>query len=124
MGLDVSIASRRFCLIYGFGSPNARLCPRLHSRPAPLLILVILFVPGIPVGGRYYQDRARSIAAAVSGLPTMARAIATSIDANVQGTTELHFGLSRARDLDSHDKAARSEIPLRRPREKSDLTAS
>ena len=75
-----------------------------------LLILGTLFVPAILVGGRYYQDRGKEIAAAVSGLATMARGIATSIDAKVQGTTQLHFGLSRARDLDSHDKAACSKF--------------
>ena len=75
-----------------------------------LLILGTLFVPAILVGGRYYQDRAKEIAAAVSGLSTMARGIATSVDAKVQGTTQLHFGLSRARDLDSRDKAACSKF--------------
>ena len=75
-----------------------------------LLILGTLFVPAILVGGRYYQDRGKEIAAAVSGLATMARGIATSIDAKVQGTTQLHFGLSRARDLDSRDKAACSKF--------------
>ena len=75
-----------------------------------LLILGTLFVPAILVGGRYYQDRAKEIAAAVGGLSTMARGIATSVDAKVQGTTQLHFGLSQARDLDSRDKAACSKF--------------
>ena len=48
--------------------------------------------------------------AAVSGLAATARGIATSIDAKVQGTTQLHFGLSRARDLDSRDKTACSKF--------------
>jgi diguanylate cyclase (GGDEF)-like protein len=75
-----------------------------------LLILGTLFVPAILVGGRYHQDRDKEIAAAVSGLATTARGIATGIDAKVQGTTQLHFGLSRARDLDSRDKAACSKF--------------
>ena len=40
----------------------------------------------------------------------MARGIATSVDAKVQGTTQLHFGLSQARDLDSRDKVACSKF--------------
>ncbi|WKA28502.1 bifunctional diguanylate cyclase/phosphodiesterase [Bradyrhizobium roseum] len=75
-----------------------------------LLILGTLLVPAILVGERYYQDRSKEISAAVSGLATTARGIATSIDAKVQGTTQLHFGLSRARDLDSRDKAACSKF--------------
>src|SRR3954462_254741 len=75
-----------------------------------LLILGTLFVPAILVGGRYYQDRSKEISAAVSGLATTARGIATSIDAKIQGTTQLHFGLSRARDLDSRDKIACSKF--------------
>jgi len=75
-----------------------------------LLILGTLFVPAILVGGRYYQDRSKEISAAVSGLATTARGIAARIDAKIQGTTQLHFGLSRARDLDSRDKAACSKF--------------
>ncbi|HEX7789492.1 MAG TPA: hybrid sensor histidine kinase/response regulator, partial [Afipia sp.] len=75
-----------------------------------LLILGTLFVPAILVGGRYYQDRSKEISAAVSGLATTARGIATSIDAKIQGTTQLHFGLSRAGDLDSRDKVACSKF--------------
>ncbi len=75
-----------------------------------LLILGTLLVPAILVGGRYFQDRSKEIATAVSGLSTTARGIATSIDAKIQGTTQLHFGLSRARDLDSPDKAACSKF--------------
>jgi diguanylate cyclase (GGDEF)-like protein len=75
-----------------------------------LLILGTLLVPAILVGERYYQDRSKEIAAAVSGMAATARGIATRIDAKVQGTTQLHFGLSRARDLDSGDKAACSKF--------------
>jgi diguanylate cyclase (GGDEF)-like protein len=75
-----------------------------------LLLLGTLLVPAILVGGRYYQDRGKEIAAAVSGLATTARGMATRIDAKIQGTTQLHFGLSRARDLDSRDKAACSKF--------------
>ena len=75
-----------------------------------LLILGTLLVPAILVGGRYNQDRSKEIAAAVSGLSTMARGVAANIDAKVQATTQLHSGLSRARDLGGRDKAACSKF--------------
>jgi diguanylate cyclase (GGDEF)-like protein len=71
-----------------------------------LLILGSVLLPVILVSGRYFQDRAKEVDAAISGLAATAQTIAASIDARVQGTTQLHFGLSRARDLDSRDKAA------------------
>lgn len=71
-----------------------------------LLILGSVLLPVILVGGRYFQDRAKEVDAAISGLAATAQSIAASIDARVQGTTQLHFGLSRARDLGSRDKAA------------------
>jgi diguanylate cyclase (GGDEF)-like protein len=83
-----------------------------------LLILGSVLLPVILVGGRYYQDRAKEVDAAISGLATTARSIAASIDAKVQGTTQLHFGLSRAHDLTSRDKAACSTF-LSEVREKN-----
>ena len=64
-----------------------------------LLVLGTVLLPAMLVGGRYYQDRGKEIEAAIGGLAATARTIATSVDAKVQGTTQLHFGLSRARDL-------------------------
>jgi diguanylate cyclase (GGDEF)-like protein len=83
------------------GAPSMSIRVRLL-----LLILGSVLLPAILVGGRYFQDRAKEIDAAISGLAATAQSVAASIDAKVQGTVQLHFGLSRARDLDSGDRAA------------------
>jgi diguanylate cyclase (GGDEF)-like protein len=70
-----------------------------------LLVLGAVLLPVILVGWRYYQDRGKDIGVAVSGLTATARTIAANLDAKIQGTTQLHFGLARARDLTGHDKA-------------------
>lgn len=83
-----------------------------------LLVLGTALLPAILVGWRYYQDRGKEIEVAVSGLAATARTIATSLDAKIQGTTQLHFGLSRARDLGDHDKVVCSRF-LSEVREKN-----
>ncbi len=70
-----------------------------------LLVLGTALLPAILVGWRYYQDRGKDVDAAINGLAATARTIGASLDARVQGTTQLHFGLARARDLAGHDKA-------------------
>jgi diguanylate cyclase (GGDEF)-like protein len=75
-----------------------------------LLVLGAALLPAILVGWRYYQDRGKDIAAASSGLAATARTIAASLDARIQGATQLHYGLSRARDLAADDKAACSDF--------------
>ncbi|MEY2503429.1 MAG: hypothetical protein QOI07_3766 [Verrucomicrobiota bacterium] len=47
---------------------------------------------------------------AVSGLTATARTIAANLDAKIQGTIQLHFGLARARDLTGHDKVTCSNF--------------
>jgi hypothetical protein len=75
-----------------------------------LLVLGTALLPAILVGGRYYQDRGKEIEATIAGLAAAARTIASNLDAKVQATTQLHFGLSRARDLAGRDKAACSNF--------------
>ena len=75
-----------------------------------LLVLGTALLPAILVGGRYYQDRGKEIQATIGGLAATARTIASNFDAKVQATTQLHFGLSRARDLAGRDKAACSNF--------------
>jgi diguanylate cyclase (GGDEF)-like protein len=62
------------------------------------------------VGGRYYQDRGKEIEATINGLAATARSIASNFDAKIKATTQLHFGLSRARDLGGRDKTACSNF--------------
>ena len=83
-----------------------------------LLVLGTVFLPALLVGGRYFQDRSKEIDAAIAGLAATARTIASNVDAKIQGTTQLHFGLSRAGDLATGDKAACSSF-LSEVREKN-----
>lgn len=73
-----------------------------------LLILVIaaMLVPAILVGLRFVHNRASEIDAALANLVASADDIASDLDEKIQGTAQLHYGLARARDLDTRDKAA------------------
>jgi signal transduction histidine kinase/ActR/RegA family two-component response regulator len=73
-----------------------------------LLILVIaaMLVPAILVGLRFVQNRTSEIDAALANLSATANDISSDLDEKIQGTAQLHYGLARARDLDTRDKAA------------------
>ena len=73
-----------------------------------LLILVIaaMLVPAILVGLRFAQNRASEINAALANLSATADDISKDLDEKIQGTAQLHYGLARARDLDTSDKVA------------------
>lgn len=73
-----------------------------------LLILVIaaMLVPAILVGLRFMQNRSSEVDAALANLAASADNIASDLDEKIQGTAQLHYGLARARDLDTRDKAA------------------
>ncbi|MBR0725280.1 ATP-binding protein [Bradyrhizobium manausense] len=73
-----------------------------------LLILVIaaMLVPASLVGLRFVQNRTSEINAALANLAASADDIASDLDEKIQGTAQLHYGLARARDLDTRDKAA------------------
>ena len=73
-----------------------------------LLILVIaaMLVPAMLVGLRFVQNRTGEINAALASLSATANDVAGDLDEKIQGTAQLHYGLARARDLDTRDKAA------------------
>ncbi|MCK1384214.1 ATP-binding protein [Bradyrhizobium sp. 21] len=73
-----------------------------------LLILVIaaMLVPASLVGLRFVQNRTSEINAALANLAASADDIASDLGEKIQGTAQLHYGLARARDLDTRDKAA------------------
>src|SRR3954464_2595529 len=77
-----------------------------------LLILVIMamLVPAILVGLRFVQNRTGEIDAALANLSATANDISNDLDEKIQGTAQLHYGLARARDLDTSDKAACSSF--------------
>ena len=73
-----------------------------------LLILVIaaMLVPAVLVGLRFVQNRASEIKTALVNLSAMANDISNDLDEKIQGTAQLLYGLARARDLDTRDRAA------------------
>ncbi|OGA24294.1 MAG: hypothetical protein A3I02_06475 [Betaproteobacteria bacterium RIFCSPLOWO2_02_FULL_67_26] len=73
------------------------------------LLLLILFATLIPalVGGMQFLERRDSeITAAQRDLAAAAQRVARVLRDTVRATAQLHYGLSRARDLDTQDKAA------------------
>ena len=71
-----------------------------------ILVIVAMLVPAFLVGLRFVQNRASEINAALADLSATANDISNDLDEKIQGTAQLHYGLARARDLDTRDKAA------------------
>lgn len=81
----------------------------LRARLLLILSLAMLLPAGL-MGWRFVQERTEEIDQAEQRLSTGARRIGDEIEARIQGTAQLHYGLSRARDLDTSDRAACSEF--------------
>ena len=71
-----------------------------------LLILFATLVPAIVGGLRFLELRNAEIAEARRSLAVAARQIVRDLGSTVRSTTQLHYGLSRARDIDTDDAAA------------------
>ncbi len=71
-----------------------------------ILVIVAMLVPAGLVGLRFVQNRASEINAALVNLSATANDISNDLDEKIQGTAQLHYGLARARDLDTRDRAA------------------
>lgn len=71
-----------------------------------ILVLAAMLVPAGLVGLRFVQTRSSEINTALAKLAATADDIAGDLDEKVHGTAQLHYGLARARDLDTRDKAA------------------
>ena len=71
-----------------------------------ILVIVAMLVPAVLVGLRFVQNCASEIKAALVNLSATANHISSDLDEKIQGTAQLHYGLARARDLDTGDKAA------------------
>jgi len=77
------------------------------------LLLLILFATLIPalVGGiSFLPQRESQIADAKRELATATRQVAQALTDTVRSTAQLHYGLSRARDFDTQDRAACSRF--------------
>lgn len=71
-----------------------------------ILVIVAMLVPAVLVGLRFVQNRASEINTALANLSVTANDISNDLDEKIQGTAQLHYGLARARDLDTRDRAA------------------
>jgi signal transduction histidine kinase len=70
-----------------------------------ILVIVAMLVPAVLVGLRFVQYRTSEINSALANLTETANDILGDLDEKIQGTAQLHYGLSRARDLDTSNKA-------------------
>lgn len=71
-----------------------------------LLILIATLIPALVAGMQFLERRDAEIAAARQDLAAAARQVAQDLKDTVRATAQLHYGLSRARDLDTQDRAA------------------
>ena len=70
-----------------------------------LLVIMAMLVPAVLMGLRFVQNRSSEINAALVKLSATADDISSDLDEKIQGTAQLHYGLARARDLDTRNKA-------------------
>jgi len=77
----------------------------IRTRLLALVALATL-VPAVLVGIRFVHDRGRGIDAAIAELTATAQAVGEDLGEKIQGTAQLHYGLGRARDLHTRDRAA------------------
>ncbi len=70
------------------------------------IALLATLLPAVLVLARFLMDRNAAIREDSAVLAEMAQARAKDIADKIQGTAQLHFGLARARDLDTDDRAA------------------
>ncbi|WP_439817137.1 ATP-binding protein [Zavarzinia sp. CC-PAN008] len=91
-----------------------------------LLVLVTGMIPVALVALRYYEVRESAIAAAIRSQQRTAQSIATDLEARIQGTAQLQFGLARSRDLDNPTRegcsAFLSDVRQRQPQYTGILT--
>src|ERR1700712_3613184 len=70
-----------------------------------LLVALATLVPAALLGVRFFLDPAADVEAALTNLSVQANSIANDLDEKIQGTAQLHYGLARAVDLDSKNRA-------------------
>jgi signal transduction histidine kinase len=70
------------------------------------LVAMATIVPALLLGYRFVQERGAQIQAATSRLVNSAEIVARDFDSRIHATGQLLYGLSRARDLQSDNRAA------------------
>ena len=71
-----------------------------------LLILFATLIPALVSGTQFLRRRDAEIANAQNDMAVIAQRVALGLQDTVHATAQLHYGLARARDLDSDDRAA------------------
>ena len=71
-----------------------------------LIAALATLLPALLVLARFLQDREAGVHADSQRLALLAQGVVQDLNDRIQGTAQLHFGLARARDLDSDDRAA------------------
>ncbi|MDB5881026.1 MAG: sensor histidine kinase [Ramlibacter sp.] len=71
-----------------------------------LFALLVTLLAASFVSRRFVQERDRDIALVTGRLAAMAAGVSNTLVDRIHGTEQLHFGLARARDLDTRDRAA------------------
>ena len=81
----------------------------IRTRLLSLLLLATL-LPAVLIGLRFVKDRTDNVELAMRDLEVVASGLALRITNRIQGTTQLHYGLARSKDLDTVDKGACSSF--------------
>ncbi len=81
----------------------------IRTRLMSLVLLATLLPAGL-IGLRFIQDRAENVETAKQHLEAASNSLAVRIASSIQGTTQLHYGLSRAKDLETNDRSACSSF--------------
>ena len=76
-----------------------------------LLVLFAMLAPVVALTFFFTIDREADVAAAQRQLSVTAQRIAKDLEDVIRATAQLHYGLSRARDLETGDRAACSATP-------------
>ena len=70
------------------------------------LVIVATLAPALLVGVRFANERARQVDDARAEIRAVAGAVNQELSETIQSTAQLLYGLARARDLDTRDRAA------------------
>jgi signal transduction histidine kinase/ActR/RegA family two-component response regulator len=85
-----------------------------------LVVLLAMLPPTLLVAVRFFQDYRKQIDTATVGLTLLASSLSDNLDEKIQGTSQLLYGLARAPELETSDRAycssflsaVREEYPL------------
>ena len=74
------------------------------------LVIVATLAPALLAGFRFVNERTRQVEDATAEIRAVAGAVDEEVSETIQSTAQLLYGLARARDLDTTDRAACSSF--------------